>query len=301
LAHDAPKRLPANAVYLNIAQYGLEYPFLLRWLAERSDVKAVFFAHDLLPLDHPQYFRPGYRDIFQRRFDAIERRAAAVLATSRVVAERIRVEYERKKKPAPPILAAHLPSPLADAGQTTRRGSELPPYFVAIATLEPRKNHALLLEVWRRLNAGVETPPKLVCVGSPGWSRALVADIRAQAAALSSTVALISDLPAPALRTLLANARALVMPSFAEGYGIPVVEALTLGVPVICSDIPVFREVSQGAGTFLPPADPGAWAAAIGELLNPAGHETARRRAAAFRAQDWPGYFATVEAFLATL
>ena len=63
------------------------------------------------------------------------------------------------------------------------------------------------------------------------------------------------ELSDSALPTLLAGARALLCPAFVEGYGLPIAEALALGVPVICSDIPVFREVGRNVPEFLDPLD----------------------------------------------
>ena len=102
---------------------------------------------------------------------------------------------------------------------------------------------------------------------------------------------------------LLASARALLFPSFAEGYGLPLVEALDAGVPVIASNLDVFREIGQGVPELLPPDDVDGWAAAIMAYAAP--ESTARAaqmaRLAQFRAPDWPGHFAQVDAFLETL
>jgi glycosyltransferase involved in cell wall biosynthesis len=303
LAHDKPWRIPRDAVYLNVAQYGFEHALLFRWLDRRPDVKPVFFSHDLLPLDHPEYFRDGYREIFHRRFRTILTRAAAIVTTTRTVKARICAEYERQGRPPPPILAQPLPSPLRDA-DADESGAELanaPPYVVMIGTLEPRKNYALMLEVWRRLSASSSTPPKLVCVGGRGWNGAHDGELTAAVEALGGRAALASGLPAPALRALLAHARALAAPSFAEGYGIPLVEALTLGVPTICSDIEAFRETSQGCATFVSPHDVEAWTQRILDLADPEHLNAARNAAKNFRAPDWPHYFAGIDAFLGSL
>ena len=69
LAHDRHLEIPEGAIYLNVAQHGFEYPALFRWLDARPDVAPVFLAHDLLPLDFPEYFRPGYKALFRRRFE----------------------------------------------------------------------------------------------------------------------------------------------------------------------------------------------------------------------------------------
>lgn len=93
------------------------------------------------------------------------------------------------------------------------------------------------------------------------------------------------------------------MPSFAEGYGLPVVEALSLGTPVIASDIPVFREITQGCALLRHPLDGPGWLQAIMALsdLGSSAAIEARERARAFHAPSWPAYFERVDAFLASL
>ena len=109
---------------------------------------------------------------------------------------------------------------------------------VICSTIEPRKNHLLLLEVWRELvrRDGPGTP-KLVLVGGRGWKFEAVAALLDRSPALRGHVVEASGLTTPSLKRLLDGARALLMPSFAEGYGLPVVEAQIAGVPVIASDI----------------------------------------------------------------
>ena len=98
------------------------------------------------------------------------------------------------------------------------------------------------------------------------------------------------------MSSLLAGARALVMPSFVEGFGLPVVEALKQGVPVIASDVPVFREIAGDVPTFLDPMDRQAWVNAILDYTND-GLERRRQLAAAstFAAPSWRHQFNLVE------
>ena len=93
------------------------------------------------------------------------------------------------------------------------------------------------------------------------------------------------------------------MPSFAEGYGLPIVEALSLGTPVVASDISVFRGISQGCAILRHPLDGIGWRDAILSLCDAHAPLTleARRKAEAFCAPTWPAYFDKVRAFLAEL
>ncbi|ARN81101.1 glycosyltransferase [Methylocystis bryophila] len=343
IAHHRHLEIPEGALYLNVAQHGFEYPGLFRWLDARPDVAPVFLAHDLLPLDFPEYFRPGYKALFRRRFELIARRARAIVTTCDATAARLKAEFRALDRPCPPIHAEPLASPLETAGgldhaafrqnrlnaenvidskSLERDSCEKPvstfshralalldpelasfPYFVAIGTWEPRKNHILLLNVWRELVARGGEPPKLICVGGRGFGAGQMIEGLERSNILAPHVRRVHGLSSDALRQLLANARALLAPNFAEGYGIPLVEALTVGAPAVCSDIPVFREVTQNCATFLSPLDGKGWLAAVRELAESgsSANDNARRLAHSFKPPNWTEYFAGVEAFLDSL
>ena len=101
---------------------------------------------------------------------------------------------------------------------------------------------------------------------------------------------------------MLGGARALLMPSFAEGFGLPIIEALELGTPVIASDLPVYREIVGDIPTYLDPLDGPSWERAIRAFLQDGGEREHRVRAASgYRAPDWATHFDKVEGWLDTL
>jgi glycosyltransferase involved in cell wall biosynthesis len=105
--------------------------------------------------------------------------------------------------------------------------------------------------------------PRLVIVGKRGWGNENVLDLLERCAPLQDSVIEVSGLSTPALKRLLDNARGLLMPSFAEGYGLPVAEALAAGVPVLASELPVFREIGGSGIEFIDPLAGLAWLKAI--------------------------------------
>ncbi|MDZ7905897.1 MAG: glycosyltransferase family 1 protein [Cypionkella sp.] len=175
-------------------------------------------------------------------------------------------------------LAAPAPSPI-----TPR-----PPYFVALGTIEPRKNHRLLFDIWAQMGQGA---PQLIVIGGKGWADAALFDQMAQ---LQRTGAVIhaENLPDGAVVTLLQGASALLFPSLAEGFGLPPIEAAALGTPVIASDLPVLRETCGQFAVYLSPSDVYSWMETIKNLAR---HRTARQEQKVRRDLPlWADHFKTV-------
>ncbi len=297
--------LPEGAIYLNIAQHALEKPFFFSWLSTRLDLQRVFFVHDLLPLQHPEFWPPDHLEIFRRRVECVAQHATAIVTTSRIVEAALREEMTRLGRPDLLTWALSFPSPLALSGQTIEPDPSLEAtdYFVVVNTIEPRKNHRLLLNVWRELARQGISAPKLVLIGKRGWGFRQVTDPIQKDPTLRSLVIEAAGLSDAGLQTLLAGANALLAPSFAEGYGLPIVEALTIGTPVVASDIPVFREVSQQRAVFRGPNDVSGWLEVIRALSqrSSALSREATEAARTYAPVTGQAYFAAVEAFLASL
>jgi glycosyltransferase involved in cell wall biosynthesis len=301
------EEVPRDAIYLNVAQHMLEHGRYFRWLKDRPDVRPVMFIHDLLPFDLPEQFAATELGYFARRITTAMEYASAFITSSEAVRQRLAEECRRRGRTEAPIHVEPMASMLAGgvqdrAPRVGRRLAETP-YFVVLGTIEPRKNHLLLLNIWRTLAAGNAPVPKLVIVGARGWGNAQVLDVLDRGRATRPHVIETSALSAPDLLELLANARALLMPSFDEGYGLPLVEALSIGLPVVACDGPVFREVTQGCATFIDPLDGPSWRAAILDLVS---RDTDSYRAAVavaqrFRPPQWLEYFSRIDQFLQTL
>jgi glycosyltransferase involved in cell wall biosynthesis len=253
--------LPQVDVYLNIAQYGLEYPLLFNWLKKHPSIKPIFFIHDLLPIDYREYFPPHTKKIFIRRFETIKNFAAGIITSSHQNKLRIEQEFSSYNKLMPKIFSLHLPSPLTGIEPDANLMVDLKDknYFILIGTIEPRKNHLLIFDVWRQLIKTTKAPPKLICVGSSGWSNNATMRVFSSNGPLSRFITRVDRLPPKELGALISGAKALLAPSFAEGFGLPLIEAKTFGTPVICSDIPVFREIMGTKANFISPNDGIGW------------------------------------------
>jgi glycosyltransferase involved in cell wall biosynthesis len=266
-------------------------------------VDAVFMIHDLLPLDYPEYFEPGEALKFSKRIDTALRYGRAFLVSTEAVRRRLQQEVAARGLEPRPIWAEPFPSPLSEfvAAPPPPRTPEHP-YFVVVGTIEPRKNHLLLLQTWRSLARRMAAPPRLVIVGARGWENEQVLDLLERSEILAPLVAQISNLSSRQLAELLAGARAVLAPSFDEGYGLPIVEALALGAPVVAADNESAREVSQGRARLLSALDGEGW---LREILRLSAdedyHRELKARAAGFVAPNWRDYFASLDRFIAGL
>jgi glycosyltransferase involved in cell wall biosynthesis len=263
--------VPRDAIYLNVGQIGLAVPWFFNWLGDRPDVTAVVMLHDVIPLEFPQYVTPSSARHHEQMVRTAAARADAVIVTTRHAQQTVTAALAARGCAKIPTLARGLPlsSVFADGGAAHPDLAGVR-YFVVCGSVEPRKNHALLLDIWRGLVARLgEGAPHLVIAGSEGWSAdrilgPLAADVR-----LRARVHHVSGLSSPALKQLLIGSAGLLMPSFAEGFGLPVQEADALGVPTIASDIAAHREIAGAATILLCPEDGDAWERAL--LALPAG------------------------------
>ena len=287
--------------YLNIGHTGLDHPGLSNWIDD-TGVKPVYFVHDLIPITHPEYCREGERALHIRRMRTVLRTGAAVIGNSQSTIDELLVFGEREGLQVPDSVAAWLGTTTLPAPVATQEDDR--PSFVTVGTIEARKNHAFLLQIWARLaQRWGDKSPRLIVIGQRGWECEQAADLLDRSEALKGAVLEVGDCTDAEMATHLAKARALLFPSLAEGYGLPLVEALAAGTPAIASDLPVFSEIGQGVPDLLDPLDGPGWERAI---LDYAKVDSDRRRAQCtrlekFSAPTWPGHFAKVDSMLSTL
>lgn len=298
------------AVYLNVSHHHLDKPWLFPALGAAGPIRRVVYLHDVIPIDFPEYSRAGDAEKHWRRMRHVagERTAGGgrtggadlALVNSDHTAERVGDVLGRLGRTDLPITVAPLGLDLGPrrAGAATPGPAGAVPYFLCVSTIEARKNHLLLLTLWRRFVADHgAAAPRLVVVGRRGWEVETVIDMLERSEAIRGHVIEAGPVDDAALARLVAGARALLMPSFAEGFGLPVIEALAAGVPVIASDIPAHREVGGDVPEFLDPIDAIGWGRTI--MAYAAADGVARRaqveRMRRWRPPDWASHFAAVD------
>jgi glycosyltransferase involved in cell wall biosynthesis len=283
-AHRAPAR------FLQAAWSRTEFP-PVEWLAGRADVVhatnyvlpplrragGVVTVHDLSYLRLPDTVTSAtarYRKLVPRSL----RRAAVVLSDSEAIAAEVSAEYGVEVSVTPlGVDSAWLSveKPTAE----WLRGQGLPErYLLFVGTLEPRKNLPTLLTAYRALRAADPDAPPLVLVGPAGWGPAL------DTAGLGpADIIQLGYLDESALRSVVAGAAVLCFPSLYEGFGLPPLEALAAGTPVVASDIPTTREVCAELAELTPPLDADALTDALARTLAaPPNPERGRAHAATY-------------------
>lgn len=249
----------------------------------------VVTIHDLAFLRFPETVSRASQ-AYRTMVPAGLQRAARVLCPSQAVADEVAHEYAL---PPEQVLATPLG---VDAGWSRARPPAAPDrarmalpdrYVLFVGTREPRKDLPTLLAAHRaaRSQAPADVPP-LLLVGPPGWGpeHAGVGDASGAGPGRShpaADVVLSGFLAEADLRSVVAGATCLVLPSVYEGFGLPVLEALACGVPVLASDLPVLREVGGSVCTYAPVRDVDAFAAGLVALCREPGDPTLRRAQAA--------------------
>ena len=287
--------------YLNIGHTGLDAPGFRDWVT-RSRVRPIYLVHDLIPITHPEFCRPGEAERHRSRMRTVLATGAGVIGNSQATLDELANFARAEELQLPPGVAAWLGSdPLPVRTQIADTGR---PIFVVLSTIEARKNHLMLLQLWDRMIDRLgDNAPRLLIIGQRGWEADRVFDLLDNCEKLRGHVVELNSCSDDELAQHLASARALLFPSLVEGFGLPLVEALGVGTPVIASDLPVFREIGRDIPTYLGATDQQAWQKAILEYALPASVErhSQLRRMEGFRAPDWKSHFDIVERWLNSL
>jgi glycosyltransferase involved in cell wall biosynthesis len=223
----------------------------------------VVTVHDAVPWTHPETLTQRGVAWHRRMGARVAASADAVIVPTQTVADelaefldlgdRVRVVWEGSDALAVP------------AAEAARRAALGVPdaYFVTVATLEPRKGLDVLLSALAE-TAAPDVP--LVVVGQPGWGGVDLEGTAASVGLREDRVLALGRTSDEDLAAVLAGALALVAPSRAEGFGLPVAEAMAAGVPVVCSDAAALLEVTAGAALTAPVGDVVGLAGALGSV-----------------------------------
>ncbi|MFA5593578.1 MAG: glycosyltransferase [Micavibrio sp.] len=290
-------------IFLNTAHSGIENDWYAADL-HKMGVRPVFMVHDLIPVLYPDYVREGEEARHHARLRNMLRSAAGFITNSRQTLAQLSSYADDHGWLMPPAQAALLGTQKLDLSGVRARKPYESPYFLILGTIEARKNHLMLLKLWKELISEMgEAAPQLVIVGQRGWKCDEAVGMLDHDASLKNHIHEIGACDDARLCAWMKGARALLFPSLAEGYGMPLSEALSVGVLVIASDLAVFREVAGDVPDYLPALDADKWKAAIKDYCHGAGgglRQAQEKRLENYSAPSWDAHFDVIEAFLAS-
>ncbi|MFL7790601.1 MAG: glycosyltransferase family 4 protein [Anaerolineae bacterium] len=232
--------------------------------------RCVITVHDLNFLYYPQFLTAESRRYYNGQIEWAVRRADHILAdsyaTKRDLASMLSVEPEKVTVVHLAADPAYRPLTGEEARDVAAQYGLEPGYLLFVGTLEPRKNLPGLLQAYRLLRDARTTDEPLVLVGGKGWLYDEIFE-RVETLQLTQHVRFLHDVPDVDLPGLYSAAGLLTTPSFYEGFGLPALEAMSFGTPVVVSDRASLPEVVGEAGLLVNPDDPEDIAQALARVL----------------------------------
>lgn len=246
-------------------------PFMLPPALKASGVVTI---HDVAHLTIPGYVEPKNAAYLQSLLPRVARRARHIIADSQRTADDLAARLDI---PPSKITVVHLGvdprlapvhDPTRSAALDARYGLRHP-FVLAVGTIEPRKRYEALVAAFAQARSAQNGPHMLAIAGPLGW-RADEALAAIEAYGVQDAVKVLDFVPDADLATLYSSADVLAMPARYEGFGLPTVEAMACGTPVVCSDSGSLPEVTGDAAIHVNVDEDGALAAAIERVLTDA-------------------------------
>ena len=284
--------LPANAERRLLERFALRWSSrklrLFHGLNQRLPLECrcptVATFHDLFALSG-EYSTPTFRSRFASLARETAERANHVIAVSAYTAEQVvgRLGFPRSNITVVHHGAEALKVPAQDRrGHILRRLGVTRPFVLHVGTLQVRKNVDRVIAAFEMAGGSTE----LVLAGSHGYGAERILD-RIRCSPARARILLPGHVAEEVRATLYACAEVLLFPSLEEGFGLPIVEAFSVGLPVVTSNVSALPEVAGGAAALIDPLDTDAIAAALGEVLESSSLRSELRRKGTLRARQF--------------
>jgi glycosyltransferase involved in cell wall biosynthesis len=274
------RHLPNRIAYYNTGHSNITSS-LFRGIRDVPSARIFVLLHDTIPLDFPQFQRTGTVEQFREKLRLVQANADVIICNS----EATRADTVRHMSACgsvPALCVAHLghtPNCLP-IGDSMAAPDILNPFFLCLGTIEPRKNHKLLLDIWTgplREIMGHDLPHLVIC-GSRGWRNEDVFEQLDSLAEKSDHIHEYAGLDDAVINVLMKRSAGLLFPSFAEGFGLPLIEAAALGTPILCNTLPVIHEVLADIPIYAEVSDSYSWASKIANLARQDGNRDKYRK-----------------------
>ncbi|QIL01447.1 glycosyltransferase family 4 protein [Sphingomonas sinipercae] len=239
---------------------------IARWREHGVSVNLVLY--DMLPMTHGQWFTHRIRRNFRRWAKLAERRADRVIAISRSVADefdswqrRLRIRKGRKVPAVTMQLGCDIAASLPSRGLPSNATELLDwmarrPTVLMVGTVEPRKGHGQAIAAFQHIWANDPNAPQLLVIGRPGWQTSALQRAMRQLGRDEARFRWVDGASDEFLQGLYEASAGLLVASEGEGFGLPIVEALAHGRPVLARELPVFRELARPGVSFFDAATP---------------------------------------------
>ncbi len=253
---------------LLIAAHGCQVLFAPNYFLPRrfslSRGSLVATIHDLGFRAVPWTLREQTLDELSERLEKTLRQAEQLITVSAAVREELlRDGYDRPQRVH---VVHHGPGQLSEVSAGALPEGVPSRYALHVGTLEPRKNIEAMLDSWKRVSQQMADPPQLILCGKYGWKTDSIR-LAVEDGETAGQVRHLGYVSESELAALYDQAQLVLFPSLYEGFGLPAVEALWAATPLVCSDLPVLREVAGDAAIFAPPDRPDLLAEAIVQVL----------------------------------
>ncbi len=301
------RRIPGGRSLMGVAWHYLDFPSIERFVGSIDLLHApalvvpscraplVVTIHDLAVMKYPQYFQPRWRMFLSRGLELALRKARLLLAVSQSTASDLSAilkDDDKRIRVIPNGVSPPRPITGRQREEIKTRLRLPQKYFLFLGTLEPRKNLGRLLDAYLLFQERNRTDIGLVLAGAPGWEEREVV-LKAKEMDSVTITGLVSQ---QELEALFHGATAMIYPSLYEGFGLPVLEAMVRGVPVVTSDLSSLPEIVGDAALLVDPYDILAMAEAMEKIATDEG----LRRALVKKGVEKAGEFTWEKAAKAT-
>jgi glycosyltransferase involved in cell wall biosynthesis len=254
-----------RALYINCSFFSIVNPDGHAEQMELAGLRPIYVIYDILPLEYPEFF---WNDNIPVNHLNIITAMAKNKSQFVAISENVKAKLEQMLKF---MNVEHKEICVARCGVSdvfmNKKARKKENKFTIFCTIEPRKNHILLLNIWKELiNSGMTDIPKLSIIGRRGWFNEDVFRLLDKSPAVREYVTEFNKMTDEEMINEISTSKATLFPSFGEGWGLPIVESLSMGIPVLCSDIEVHRECSQGMAEYISPLDGIQWMKKIIEI-----------------------------------